>query len=31
MGGNLTAANVADGAQFCIRIPIAESVEKSAV
>jgi PAS domain S-box-containing protein len=31
MGGDLTAANVAGGAQFCIRLPIAESVEKSAV
>jgi signal transduction histidine kinase len=27
MGGDLTAANVADGAQFCIKLPIAESVE----
>jgi signal transduction histidine kinase len=30
MGGELTAANVADGAQFCIRLPIAESAGKSA-
>jgi PAS domain S-box-containing protein len=26
MGGDLTAANVVDGAQFCIRLPIAESI-----
>jgi PAS domain S-box-containing protein len=31
MGGDLTATNVAGGAQFCIRLPIAESVGKSAV
>jgi len=30
MGGDLTAANVADGAQFCIRLPMAESAGKSA-
>jgi PAS domain S-box-containing protein len=28
MEGDLTAANVADGAQFCIRLPIAESAGK---
>jgi PAS domain S-box-containing protein len=30
MGGDLTAANVTDGAQFCIRLPIAESAGRSA-
>ena len=30
MGGDLTAANVADGAQFCIRLPIAASAGRSA-
>ncbi|MEJ2661925.1 MAG: HAMP domain-containing sensor histidine kinase, partial [Desulfobacteraceae bacterium] len=31
MGGNLTAANVGDGAQFCIRLPIAEPTGKNAL
>jgi PAS domain S-box-containing protein len=30
MGGDLTAANVADGARFCIRLPIAESAGRPA-
>jgi len=30
MGGNLAAANVKDGAQFCIRLPIAESAGRPA-
>jgi PAS domain S-box-containing protein len=30
MGGELTAVNVADGAQFCIRLPIADSAGKPA-
>jgi PAS domain S-box-containing protein len=30
MGGDLAAANVADGAQFCIRLPIAESAGRPA-
>jgi two-component system C4-dicarboxylate transport sensor histidine kinase DctB len=29
MGGDLAAANVADGAQFCIRLPIAESAGRA--
>ena len=30
MGGDLAAANVGDGAQFCIRLPIAESAGRPA-